>query len=75
MLDGKPGPWTAVILAKVIEWQLDNPEGDKDACVAWLKDEQRSGRLNIEELVQSTSGAKRIHGDSNEGSKRAKRTS
>lgn len=75
MLGGKPGPWTAVMLAKVVEWQLENPEGDKDACATWLKEEQRSGRLNIEDLVQSTSGAKRIYTESKEGSKRAKRTS
>jgi len=63
------------MLAKVIEWQLEHPEADKDACVAWLNEEQRSGRLNIEDLVQSTSGGKRIHADSPEGSKKAKRTS
>ncbi|KAH0838603.1 hypothetical protein J3R83DRAFT_6925 [Lanmaoa asiatica] len=75
VLGGTPGPWTAVMLAKVIEWQLENPEGDKDACVAWLKEEQTSGRLNIEDLIKSTSGAKRIHADSKEGSKKTKRTS
>ncbi|KAG6371634.1 hypothetical protein JVT61DRAFT_9348 [Boletus reticuloceps] len=75
VLGGKPGPWTAVILAKVIEWQLKNPDGDKDACAAWLEEEQRSGRLDIEALVKSTSGAKRIHADSKEASKKAKRTS
>jgi tRNA nucleotidyltransferase (CCA-adding enzyme) len=74
VLGGKPGPWTAVMLAKVVEWQLENPQGDKDACVAWLQEEQRSGRLNVEELVKSTSGAKRIHADGKEGSKKAKRT-
>lgn len=75
MLGGTPGPWTAVILANVIEWQLEHPEGDQDACVAWLKEEQRSGRLNVEGLVKSTSGGKRIHAGSKEGSKKAKRTS
>lgn len=74
MLGGKPGPWTAVVLAKVIEWQLENPRGDKDVCVAWLKEEQSSGRLNIEDLVQSASGAKRIHAEGRQGSKKAKRT-
>lgn len=63
------------MLAKVVEWQLENPKGDKDACVAWLEEERRSGRLNIEDLVKSTSGAKRIHTDSKEASKKAKRTS
>lgn len=62
------------MLAKVVEWQLENPQGDRDACVAWLQEEQRSGRLNVEELVKSTSGAKRIHADGKEGSKKAKRT-
>ena len=63
------------MLANVVEWQLEHPEGDKDACIDWLKEEQRSGRLNIEDLVKSTSGGKRIHADSKEGSKRSKRTS
>lgn len=62
------------MLGKVIEWQLDNPKGDKDACVAWLKEEQRSGRLDIEDLVKSTSGAKRVQADSKEASKKVKRT-
>jgi len=73
-LGGKPGPWTAVVLAKVVEWQLENPKGDKDTCLGWLKEEQRSGRLSIEDLVQSTA-AKRSHGDNKEGSKKAKRNS
>ncbi|KAG8220107.1 hypothetical protein J3R82DRAFT_1127 [Butyriboletus roseoflavus] len=63
------------MLGRVIEWQLENPKGDKDGCAAWLKEEQRSGRLNVEDLVQSTSGAKRIHAEGREGSKKAKRTS
>ncbi|KAF8559413.1 poly A polymerase C-terminal region-like protein [Imleria badia] len=75
VLGGKPGPWTAVMLAKVVEWQLENPQGGQDACIAWLKEERSSGRLNIEELVKSTSGAKRIHAESKEGSKKAKRAS
>ena len=52
VLGVNPGPWTAVVLAKVVEWQLENPKGDKDACVAWLEEERRSGRLNIEDLVK-----------------------
>lgn len=75
MLGGKPGPWTAVMLNKVMEWQLEHPEGDKDACITWLKEEQRSGRLNTQDLVQSTSGAKRVQADSKEVSKKMKRTS
>lgn len=63
-----------MILNKVVEWQLDNPGSDKDACVAWLKEEQRSGRVNVEELIKSTSGAKRVQADGKEAQKRARRT-
>lgn len=74
MLGGKPGPWTSVLLNKVVEWQLDNPGGDEDACVAWLEEEQKSGRLNVEDLAKAASGTKRVQADSKETTKKAKRT-
>ncbi|KAG9314662.1 hypothetical protein JVU11DRAFT_5467 [Chiua virens] len=74
-LGGKPGPWTAVVLGKVVEWQLEHPSGDKDTCVAWLMEEQKSGRLNIEDLVKSSSGGKRVHAENKEGARKSKRTS
>jgi tRNA nucleotidyltransferase (CCA-adding enzyme) len=41
----KPGAWTGDVLAKVMEWQLDHPEGTKDECSAWLKEEHSAGRI------------------------------
>lgn len=43
----KPGPWTGEVLAKVLEWGLDNPNGTKDECMAWLKEEQAAGNIDI----------------------------
>ncbi|KAF9243781.1 hypothetical protein BU15DRAFT_86220 [Melanogaster broomeanus] len=74
VVGGKPGPHTAVILAKVVEWQLEHPEGGKDACISWLTEEHSSGRFNVQELVESTSAAKRVQVDSRGGSKKAKRS-
>lgn len=45
----KPGAWTGHVLARVIEWQLENPKGTVEECTAWLKAEQSSGRINVEE--------------------------
>ncbi|KAJ6604152.1 hypothetical protein DFH09DRAFT_1121786 [Mycena vulgaris] len=45
----RPGPWTGHVLARVMEWQLQTPTGTIDDCTAWLKGEQSSGRINIEE--------------------------
>ncbi|TRM65648.1 hypothetical protein BD626DRAFT_485438 [Schizophyllum amplum] len=44
----KPGPWTGAVLARVVDWQLEHPEGAKDACAAWLKDEHAAGRLEVD---------------------------
>lgn len=57
----KPGPWTGVVLDKILEWQLDHPEGDKAACEEWLREECRSGRIDVQELIRSSSlGGKRV---------------
>jgi tRNA nucleotidyltransferase (CCA-adding enzyme) len=32
----KPGPQTGRILESVIEWQLQHPDGSKDACQKWV---------------------------------------
>ncbi|KIJ68763.1 hypothetical protein HYDPIDRAFT_82132 [Hydnomerulius pinastri MD-312] len=71
----KPGPWTAAVLAKIVEWQLDNPEGSKDACLSWLREEINSGRINVQELIESSSGSKRVQADGKgNSSKKAKRS-
>ncbi|KAJ7814425.1 hypothetical protein B0H14DRAFT_2604176 [Mycena olivaceomarginata] len=43
-----PGAWTGAVLARVMEWQLQNPKGTADNCTAWLKVEQSAGRINID---------------------------
>jgi hypothetical protein len=32
-------------MAKILHWQLENPQGNKEACISWLKQEQRDGIL------------------------------
>jgi tRNA nucleotidyltransferase (CCA-adding enzyme) len=51
----KGGPWLAEALSKVVEWQLDNPQQNKEQCTAWLKREREEGRIQIDELVEPTS--------------------
>ncbi|OBZ79815.1 CCA tRNA nucleotidyltransferase, mitochondrial [Grifola frondosa] len=45
----KPGPWTGHVLARVIEWQLEHPQGTKDECEAWLAAERQAGRITVED--------------------------
>ncbi|KAJ6626870.1 hypothetical protein B0H10DRAFT_1780327 [Mycena sp. CBHHK59/15] len=45
----KPGAWTGHVLAQVMQWQLQNPKRTRDECSTWLKGEQSSGRLNIDD--------------------------
>jgi len=44
----RPGAWTGHVLARVMEWQLQNPKGTIDECTAWLKEEQSAGRIDID---------------------------
>ncbi|KAJ7923015.1 hypothetical protein B0H13DRAFT_1603054 [Mycena leptocephala] len=44
----RPGAWTGHVLARVMEWQLENPKGTIDECTTWLKGEQSSGRIDID---------------------------
>ena len=41
----KPGIWTGQVLSKVIEWQLEFPEGTKEECAQWLKAEYEAGSI------------------------------
>ena len=45
----KPGAWTGRVLAKVIEWQLQHPNKGKEECKEWLKSEQISGGVVVDE--------------------------
>ncbi|KAL0063243.1 CCA tRNA nucleotidyltransferase, mitochondrial [Marasmius tenuissimus] len=46
-LDARPGPWTGAVLAKVVVWQLENPQGTKDDCLTWLKGEREQGNIEV----------------------------
>ncbi|KIK70401.1 hypothetical protein GYMLUDRAFT_32406 [Collybiopsis luxurians FD-317 M1] len=46
-LHAKAGPWTGAVLARVIEWQLENPNGSKEECLSWLKERHSSGNLVV----------------------------
>ncbi|KAJ7630487.1 hypothetical protein FB45DRAFT_915676 [Roridomyces roridus] len=47
ILNAKPGPWTGQVLDRVMEWQLENPQGTAEECTEWLKGEHSAGRINI----------------------------
>ncbi|KAI0358943.1 poly A polymerase C-terminal region-like protein [Trametes cingulata] len=62
-----PGPWTGQVLGRVVEWQLEHPQGTKEECEAWLRAEQAAGNIN-------TSVAKRVQdGNADAKAKKAKR--
>ncbi|KAI0793297.1 hypothetical protein C8Q75DRAFT_713370 [Abortiporus biennis] len=42
-----PGRWTGDVLARVIEWQLEFPEGSKDQCEEWLRSEVAAGKIVV----------------------------
>ncbi|THH17212.1 hypothetical protein EW146_g3555 [Bondarzewia mesenterica] len=69
----KMGQWTGRALAKVIEWQLDHPDGTKEQCAEWLKSERAAGRLVVED-DKTGAGGKRGKGDVQEtAAKKSKR--
>jgi tRNA nucleotidyltransferase (CCA-adding enzyme) len=73
-VEEKPGAWMKAIVNKVVEWQLEHPEGTKDDCLAWLKEEKSAGRIDIEELKAATIGNKRVQNvDKIPSSKKVKR--
>ncbi|KAG6896741.1 hypothetical protein C0992_006403 [Termitomyces sp. T32_za158] len=45
----KPGAWMGKVMAALIEWQLDNPEATKEMAQAWLTNEQRKGKMQIDD--------------------------
>lgn len=48
LLSKKPGPWTGHVLNQIIIWQLGHPQGTKDECAAWLKEEVIARRLILD---------------------------
>ncbi|KAH8120461.1 hypothetical protein DFH11DRAFT_63898 [Phellopilus nigrolimitatus] len=55
----KPGVWTGAVLARISEWALDHPEGTKDECAVWLREEHLAGRVDTGEGAQ-TSGSRHL---------------
>lgn len=43
----QPGPWTGRALARVMEWQLEHPDGTKEECTAWLDGQFAKGLIVI----------------------------
>lgn len=41
----KHGAWVGETLAKVVEWQLEHPQGTRDDCLLWLEHERSSWNL------------------------------
>ncbi|KAJ3575901.1 hypothetical protein NP233_g783 [Leucocoprinus birnbaumii] len=44
------GPWLAEVRNRVIEWQLEHPEGTKEDCIEWLKEQRRQGHIQVIEV-------------------------
>ncbi|KXN81093.1 CCA tRNA nucleotidyltransferase, mitochondrial [Leucoagaricus sp. SymC.cos] len=52
-LEGKrKGPWLGQLLNNITEWQLKFPEGTKDDCVSWLKEQQQLGLIQIDDVSE-----------------------
>ncbi|GLB36528.1 putative tRNA nucleotidyltransferase poly(A) polymerase family protein [Lyophyllum shimeji] len=45
----KHGAWMGKVMSNMVQWQLENPEGTKEMCIAWLQDEQREGRIQTDD--------------------------
>ncbi|KAJ7225993.1 hypothetical protein GGX14DRAFT_642289, partial [Mycena pura] len=45
----QPGAWTGRVLARMIEWRLQNPKGSVDECTTWLKEEQSTGKISVDD--------------------------
>nr|GAT43620.1 tRNA nucleotidyltransferase [Mycena chlorophos] len=51
----KPGAWTGQILAKVMEWQLQDPNGTAEQCTSWLREEKAAGRISVPDGTEERS--------------------
>ena len=43
----QPGPWTGEALARVMEWQLEHPDGTRQECTAWLDEQFTKGLVRF----------------------------
>lgn len=57
----KPGPITSILLQKVIEWQLDHPEGTKEECSDYIKSEWANGKITVPPVIQKVGNKKSKH--------------
>ncbi|EJU00882.1 hypothetical protein DACRYDRAFT_108237 [Dacryopinax primogenitus] len=48
-LNIRPGPAIGPILNSVVAWQLEFPEGTKEECRAWLREQVESGGIDLPE--------------------------
>ncbi|KAF9812226.1 hypothetical protein IEO21_06310 [Rhodonia placenta] len=72
-----PGKWTGVVLARVLEWQLQHPDGTKEQCEEWLRAEHAAGRINTSSDARAGSPPSKRAKDPSTGegdTKRAKRS-
>lgn len=56
-------------MARVIEWQLEHPDGTQEECQAWLKTEHRVGRVRTEDDTTQIGKRGSITGDTSTGKK------
>lgn len=55
----KGGSWTSELMTNIIKWQLENPRGTKDNCIAWIQSERLAGRLHPQATTTSEPACKR----------------
>lgn len=72
-MNEKPGPWMKAMVNRVLEWQLEHPDGTQGDCLAWLEEEKSAGRIDLKELKAATMGNKRVNPDKAASSKKVKR--
>ncbi|KAJ7071400.1 hypothetical protein C8F01DRAFT_1317206 [Mycena amicta] len=48
-LGATKGPWTGQVVDKVIQWNLENPRGTAQECIAWLQEEKAAGKISVPE--------------------------
>ncbi|KIM84665.1 hypothetical protein PILCRDRAFT_818258 [Piloderma croceum F 1598] len=69
----RPGAWTGQILARVIEWQLEHPDGTMVECEAWLRAEREAGRIRVENCAPDSASKRTKVTGSGPATKNAKR--
>lgn len=48
-----PGPLVGFVNQVLIEWQLENPQGDRDTCRAWLIENAESLKQQCDNVLRS----------------------